>query len=473
MQVSRKARFSPFSLCFSWLIRDLARTVREPSPNEGAGVVHGGVYRDGRDQWGVLPHHLEIAPPATETVTKGGRLKQMRSMPFPTRQASDELASAIPSSRPPPTFKHIRKNSKVAQFLGIAGAPETARDAVNAADPFGLMSPPILPMEVDPFSTPLGATIVGCGVPTIQMQTTHPTPTPQHVFRPMQSMPSLSVPADRRAPRAHASQSTSDFHVTVDTAARRAPRRTGYVPAGAHPSRSLSNPPPAVSVHDHYSPAQPLQPSRVVDLESKSRHGLISTHTTHPGPQLVRDAAVTYRGRHQNMHDHARTAAPTLRKARSSVVLSNTHLPPLYAPKPVKALQRPSAETLQILVESARTTANVRNGVAAAPHAVWPPAPVLRPLRIVNPEGDAYRFAAIEAEKSHRKIKEERALVERVRNVGDREAPRRERDSEPQRSRHHRRAATEGPRRRKREVEYRTMADYGYNPTDQKWVGAL
>lgn len=116
------------------------------------------------------------------------------------------------------------------------------------------------------------------------------------------------------------------------------------------------------------------------------------------------------------------------------------------------------------------SSSTARNREVAV-HAAWPPAPVLRPLRNVNAERDAYRTAAIEAEKTCRKINEERAQLERVRDVGDREARRRERDpGDP--SQRHRRAATEGPRRRKRDVEYRTMADYGYDPTRQKWVGA-
>jgi hypothetical protein len=392
-------------------------------------------------------------------------------MPFPSRRAPDELVPAVPSSRPPPTSRHTRKNSKVAQFLGIAGSPEKTGDAVNTVNPQGLMSPPLLPMEVDPFSRPLGATIVSDVTPTTQRQMTHP-PAPQHTFRPMQSMPTLSVPPERHAthahvPRAHAPQSTSDFQVTADTAARRAPRplqRAGYGQIGAHSSRSLSNPPPAPSVPGHHSSlSQPLQPSRVVNPE-RSRHRSTSTHTTH-------------RGRHQNMRDHAQMAAPNLRKARSSVVLSNTRVLPLHAPRPVKALERPSVETLHKLAESASSAmpshSKARNGGVAV-HAAWPPAPVLRPLGNFNAERDAYRTAAIEAEKTCRKINEERALLERVRDVGDREARRRERDpGDPsQRSRHHRRAETEGPRRRKRDVEYRTMADYGYDPTHQKWMGA-
>ena len=469
VQAPHKVR-SP--ICFfylSWLIGDLSH--RESGSNKDVGVSHEALVGGApwHDEWGVLPHHFEAVPRREKVIKGGGSLKQMRSMPFPSRRAPDEPAPAVPSPHPLPTSRHTRKNSKVAQLLGIAGSPEKTRDAVNAVDPQGLMSPPLLPMEIDPFSCPLGATIVSNVTPTIQRQVPHP-PAPQHTFRPMQSMPSLSVPPERHAthmhvPRAHAPQSTGDFLVTVDTTSRRAPRplqRAGYAHIGAHSSRSLSNPPPAASVPSHHSNlSQSLQPSRVVNLESRSRHDL--THTTH-------------RGRHQNMHDHAPMVAPNLRKTRSSVVLSNTRVLPLHAPKPVKVLERPSVETLHNLAESASIAmsshSKSRNREAAV-HAVWPPAPVLRPLRNMNAERNAYRTAAIEAEKTCRRINEERALLERVRDVGDREARRRERDpGDPsQRSRHHRRAATEGPRRRKRDVEYRTMADYGYDPTHQNWMG--
>ncbi|KAF8499826.1 hypothetical protein F5888DRAFT_115308 [Russula emetica] len=467
------------------LFRQARKFVKESGSNKDVGVSHAHEALVGSapwdDEWGVLPHHFEPVPPPREKVTKGGhggRLKQTRSMPFPSRRAPDELAPPVPSSRPSPTSRHTRKNSKVAQLLGIAGSPEKARDAVNAVDPQGFMSPPLLPMEVDPFSRPLGATIVSNVTPTTQRQMTHP-PAPQHTFRSMQSMPSLSVrPPEPHAththvPRAHAPQSTSHFQVTADTAARRAPRqlqRAAYAQIGAHSSRSLSNPPPAApSVPSHHSSlSQPLQTSRVVNPESRSRHGLNSTHTTH-------------HGRHQNIRDHAPMAVPNLRKAHSSVVLSNTRVPALHAPRPVKALERSSMETLNKLAESASSSAmmpshsKARNREVAVPvqaAAAWPPAPVLRPLRNINPDRDAYRTAAIEAEKTCRKINEERALLERVRDVGDHEARRRERDpgNPSQRSRHHKRAATEEPRRRKRHVEYRTMADYGYDPTHQKWM---
>ena len=477
MQVPRKARSSIFLFCLLWLIRDLARTARESGSNRDVEVSHEALVGSApwHDEWGVMPHHFETDPPPRKKVIKGGgSLKPTRSMPFPSRRVPDELAPTVPSPRPPPTSRHTRKNSKVALLLGIACTPEKARDAVNAVDPQELLSPPLLPMEIDPFSRPLGATIVSNVAPTTQRQNTHP-PAPQHTFRSMQSMPSLSAPPEGHAtrahvPRAHVPQSTSDFQVTADTAARRAPRplqRAGYAPINTHSSRSLNNPPPAplVPSHHHSSLSQPLQPSRVANPESRSRHILTSTHTTH-------------RGHHQNLRDHAQMAAPNLRKARSSAVLPNTRVPPLYAPKPVRALERSSVETLHKLAEStgsvnvampSRSKARSHREVAA--HAAWPPAPVLRPLRDVNAERNAYRTAAIEAEKTCRKINEERALLEHVRDV---ETRRRERDpGDPsQRSRHHRRAATEGTRSRKRDVEYRTMADYGYDPTHQKWTGA-
>lgn len=389
----------------------------------------------------------------------------MRSMPFPSRRAPNELAPPVPSSRPSPTSRHTRKNSKVAQLLGIVGTPERTRDAVDAVDPHGLMSPPLLPMEVDPFSCSLGVTIVGNLTPPTQRQMTHP-PAPQRTLRPvqsMQSMPSLSVPAECHAThahvsRAHAPQGTSDVQITADTAAWRGPRplkRAGHAHIRAHSSRSLSNPPAPSAPSHHSNLSQLLQPSQIVNLESRSRHGLTSTHMTH-------------RGRLQNTLDHAPVAVPYLRKTRSSVILSNTRMPPLHAPKPVKASSRSSVETLHILAKSTGsmipTHSKARNEEVAV-HAV-------RPLRNLNAERDAYRTAALEAEKTCRKINDERALLERVRDVGDREARRRARDpGDPNHRLRHRRAATEGPRRRKRDVEYRTMADYGYDPTHQKWMG--
>jgi len=340
-------------------------------------------------------------------------------------------------------------------------------------------------MEVDPFSKgPPTIAMVSDRATAIQVQVpvTHP-PAPQHVFRPALSMPSLSVPKERSSTaQTFASQGTSSFY--ADTASQSAPRplhRTVYSTASTHSARS--NPPPASSVPGHYtSSSRPLHRSGVVGLTSKSQHNLISTHHTQLGgtiAPLIRGAAVNHHERHQN-----------LRKARSSIVLSNAPFLPLHAPRPFNAQEKPSVETLRILTDSASaepSRANVQNqnGITAVPRAVWPPAPVLRPLRIANTnaappppppkeERDAFRAAAIEAEKIHRKVRGERALVERVRVDRDdnREVRRRERDAGRQRERHHRRAATEGSRRREREVEYRTMADYGYFPTDQNWAGA-
>ncbi|KAI0000437.1 hypothetical protein BJV77DRAFT_1063852 [Russula vinacea] len=408
---------------------------------------------------GYLASPLRNCPTSKWEGAQGCRLEADAFNAFPTRQGPDEFAVGVPPSRPPPTFRHIRKNSKLAQFLCIAGGPEKAGD-VDAGDPQGLiMSPPILPMEADPFSgRPLGATIVVTGFPFLQSRRKQHTLQHRNIFSTngVDAIPVVDARGPSRNSRACATcprpHNTGDFH---DTAARRAPRprhRSDHAPVGAFASRSLSNPSPPSSVLGHYtSPSQPLQPSRVVNLESNSRrHGLIPTHTTHPGG-TVAPLVVTHRGRHhQKMHDHLRAAAPNLRKARSSVVLSNNPLPPLHAPKPFNALERPSVETLRTLTESAKATAsrsNVRNGAAAA-HAVWPPAPMVRPPRTVNPERerDAYRTAAIEAEKTFRKISQERALVDHVRHEGGREARRRERDSETQRSRYHRRAATEAPK---------------------------
>ncbi|KAI0302539.1 hypothetical protein BC826DRAFT_420028 [Russula brevipes] len=445
---------------------------KESDSLEKASASQRGLYGDIHDEWGISPHLFETVPPPSDRKKKQGALKQTRSMPFFSREARVDTSDfppvppvpPVPQSLLPPTSRHTRKNSKVAQVLGITCLPERARDDTNVAGPRpnleGIMSPPMFPMEDDPFSCPLGAAVV--------------PPATKHTFRPMLSMPSLTVPTERRAThgptqRVHASQSTSSFH--VETTARRAPRplqRSGYGNVGGLSARSHSNPPPpAFPVPGHHaSSTQSLQPSQVLNLENKSRHRLVSAHATH-----------------QSRHVPAPMAAPNLRKARSSVILSSKPLPPLHAPKPVKAFTKPSAETLRLLVESTSTKPshpNIRNGVvaaAAAAHVVWPPAPVVRPLPSAMPprgERNPYDAAAVEAEKRKRKISEERANIERVRHERERESRRAERHSERERrERHHRRAATEGPssRRRGREVEYRTMADYVYFPTDRKRAG--
>ncbi|KAI9509169.1 hypothetical protein F5148DRAFT_1348663 [Russula earlei] len=383
---------------------------RESRSNKGLTISQDGMYGDPNDEWGILPHHFQTVPLPPEQVRE---VKAMRSMPH---------------------FSKRRKNSKLAQILGVAGA---SRDDVNVVDPPpNVLSPPMFPMEADPFSRgPLGATIIGTG-PPIPVQHDHCT---ARVTRPL----ALFLP------------------------------------------EVACNPPPTPSVPSHSTTSsRPLHASQAVDLESQSKHGLISAHrsplagTVAP---LFRDAAVAHRERHHNRHDRA---ALNLRKARSSVVLSNTPLLPLHAPKPLKVSERPSVATLRMMTESASAepTSHPRthvhshhththawnNGITAASTVVWPPAPVLRPLQIVMPpraERDA-----IEAEKTHCKI------VERARHDRERSARRGEHhgDSERQRSRHRRRAETEGSRRgrRGREVEYRTMADYGYFPTDQNWAGA-
>ena len=164
-----------------------------------AGVSQGDIYGEVHDEWGISPHHFPNTPPPSEEVAKleGGALRQMRSMPFPSREAwaaTSDPPPPVPSIRPLPAPRHSRKNSKVAQILGIAGAPEKARDADPLSNLEGFMSPPILPMEVDPFSGgPLGATIVSNVDSAIQMQATH-LPATQHAFRPTLSMPHLLNP---------------------------------------------------------------------------------------------------------------------------------------------------------------------------------------------------------------------------------------------------------------------------------------
>jgi len=370
-------------------------------------------------------------------------------MPFPSREGwatTNDLPPPVPSIRLPPASRHTRKDSKVAQILGIGGAPEKARDADPLPNLEGLMSPPILPMEADPFSGGhLGATIVGSVQSATQVQARHP-PAPQHVFRSMQSMPSLAAPNDSHAARTHISQSTVGSN--ADTATLRVPRTqhsAGYMKVGTLSARSRDNQAPPLSVPGHYP----------------SSSGVVSSH----------------RERHRNRHHPAPSAAPNLRKARSSVVLSNTPSLPLHAPKPLRVSERPSAEALHLLVESPSANpsgSKGQNGAATA-HGVWPPAPVLRPLRIVMPpraEREAYQAAGVETEKMSRKISDERALVERVRHDQDREARRQARDSERHRGRHHRRAETEGSRRHRREAENRAVIGYEYPIVPERVIAA-
>ena len=493
MRALRQVRSFVCFFCFPWLIRDLAPTVRESDDNKQTSVPRGGVYGDVHDEWGILPHHFQTTMPPREEVVRGGSLKQIRSTPFLSRELrapASDLPAIVPSSRPLLTSRHIRKNSKVAQVLGIAGTPEKARDdTAPLPNSEGLMSPPILPMEADPFQRPQpGAAILNNRLPTTQMPVTHPSAL-QHVLQPALSMPSLSVPtkphaAHTQTQSAHTSQSRGGFR--VDTAARRAPRplhRIGYTQAAALSTRSRSNPPPLPSVAGHYTnSSQPLHPSRVVNLESESRHEFISPqaiHTVGNVVSLVRNASVTHHERHQNKHGPAPTAAPNLRKTRSNAGLSNTVVLPLHAPRPLNALARPSAETLHLLAESASARpshSNRRDGIAPV-NAVQPPAPALWPPNIAVPpraEREAYRDVVIETERMRKKISDERELVERVRHDREREARRGERDSERQRPRHHKRSATEGSKRRGREVEYHTMVvGYGYYPTNEGRLDGL
>ena len=413
-------------------------------------------------------------------------------MPFFSREprtVSGDVPAVTTSSRAPPVSRHLRKNSKAARLLGIASASDDSGN-VNYE---GIMSPPLLPMDPDPFSArPLGALVIGSGNPVSQTQAMQMTPQ-----RDPQLTPSVPVlverPTHTSTQRVHAPQGAHRLPVSGD--AQRIPRsqaRTGSTTVGAVSARSRSHPPPIAPVPGNPAgalsqpPSCSYSPSSVNHLENTREHGSTSTHAIHQSDGLgprVRDAAVTPRKRYQNKFDPAPTPVPRLRKAHSSFVLSSRPGPPLHAPKPLKLTGQPSVEILHVLAESIISTEtslpnnqNAPAATAAAARQIWPPAPVIRPLRVVMPpraEQDAYRAAAIEADKAYRKICYERGLPERVRGDRGREARRvGERDPDHQRSRRHRRAATENSRRRGgREVEYRTMADYGYYTTEQLWAG--
>ncbi|KAI9442415.1 hypothetical protein H4582DRAFT_1928244 [Lactarius indigo] len=462
---------------------------KESASNKEAGVsqevrLEGNIH----DQWGIAPHHFPT--PTHENATRGGVLKHAQSMPFFSREPrtfSGDVPTASTSSRPPPTSRHLRKNSKAARILGIAGAPDDSSNADTPPNYGGVMSPPLLPMDADPFSgRPLGALVIGSGNPASQTQATQLTP--QHTPHPASLPPSAPVPAER--PTAHASTqhvhaSQNARHLPVGSDAQRIPRsraRAGSTTIGAIPTRSHSHPPPPISSAPAAGalPQPPLYPPNSTNI-GNTEHGPTSTHTTHQADDLgprVRDAAVTHRKRYQNKYDPAPTPVPHLRKAHSSFVLSNGPMPPLHAPKPLKLMGQPSVEILHVLAESVSSETGHRNDQKAVTTTteIWPPAPVIRPLRMVMPlpqaEQDAFRAAAVEADKAYHQICYERGLPERVRSDRGRETRRRERDPGRQRSRHHRRAATENSRRLGgREVEYRTMADYGYYPANQQWAG--
>jgi hypothetical protein len=412
-------------------------------------------------------------------------------MPFFSRDrtVSGDVPAATTSSQVLPISRHLRKNSKAARILGITSAPEDSSNANTHPNYDGIMSPPLLPMDPDPFSSrPLGALVIGSRNPTSQTQALQP---PQHVPQPALRPPSAPVPAER--PTAHTSTqrvyATHGAHrLPVGSDAQHIPRsqaRAGSTTVSAVSARSRSHPPPVSSVPGgpggtlsqpplHHSPSS-------TNLRNTREHGSTSTHTNHQSDGLgprVRDAAVTPRKRYRKKYDPAPTPVPRLRKAHSSFVLSSHPVPPLHAPKPLKLTGQPSVEILHVLAETETSQPNDQKAPAAtAARQIWPPAPVIRPWRVVMPpraEQDAFRAAAIEADKAYRKVCYERGLLEHVRSDRGREARRGgERDpNHDQRSRRPRRAATENSRRRDgREVEYRTMADYGYYATDQLWAG--
>ncbi|KAH9994969.1 hypothetical protein BJV74DRAFT_795347 [Russula compacta] len=453
MRALRQARSLVCFFCFPWLIRDLAHTVRESDNNKQTSVPRGGVYGDIHDEWGILPHHFQTAIPPREEVTRGGSLKQMRSTPFFSREPRAPVSdppAIVPSSRPLLPSRHIRKDSKVAQVLGIAGTPENARDDTEPLpNSEGLMSPPILPMEADPFERRQpGAAMVNNRLPATQVPVTHPSAL-QHVLQPALSMPSLSVPTKRHAAHthtrsAHTSQSPGGF--CVDTATRRAPRplhRMGYTQVAALSTRSRSNPPPGRSVAGHYAnSSQPLHPSRVVNLESESRHEFISTHPIHTVGvvvSLVRNASKS--PLKCWIFKHGGAAPP------------RAQTPERFG----KAQCRSSTPNGRIGLREAELFKR-SDGIAPV-NAVQAPAPALRPPNIAVPpraEREAYRDVAIETERTRNKISDERALVECGR-AGFRAST-----LAPSQT-----FGNGGSKRRGREVEYHNMVNYGYYPMNE------
>jgi hypothetical protein len=387
-------------------------------------------------------------PLPLEKVTKGDTLKAKRSMPFFSTEAcptTSELLVASTSSRSSPTARRIRKNSKVAQMLGIIGTREPARDGANVVDP-------------------LGAALIGNGFPASQMKAS--CSATQSAHRPTLSTSSLPMRAEWQRNYTHSRYvSTSQSRLTGSTPAttdKRTPRsqlRTDHMNAGTLSARSRSNPPPPVTGDHTTSRSQPrLNPSQSVYFRSARQHRLTSTHARYTEDAFapsVRGATVT--------GNSAPKQAPHLRKASSNAILSTTPSP-FHMPTPRNLSQKPSAETVLTLEELASRNPSHSNIHSTVGSANVVPAQVVPPMRIVMPpqvEQDAYRTAAHEAERMRRAIGDERALIEGIRSGHGREV-RAKRDAGRERERHHRRAATESPRRRGREVEYRSLADYGY-----------
>ena len=108
-------------------------------------------------------------------MTRSGGLKHLNPLPFFSREPriSGDISAATTLSRSPPTSRHVRKNSKAARLLGIADTPEnSSSNDVTLPIYAGIMSPPLLPMDDDPFaSRPLGTLVLGSGNPASQMHT--------------------------------------------------------------------------------------------------------------------------------------------------------------------------------------------------------------------------------------------------------------------------------------------------------------
>jgi hypothetical protein len=388
-------------------------------------------------------------------------------MPFFSTEActtTSEHPVASSLSRSSPGARRIRKNPKVPQMLGIVGTPEVARDGANVVDP-------------------LGAVLIGSGLPACQMQP--PRPAAQSVHRPALSTSSVPVHAEWQRNYTHSRYASTSQSITGSSPAaivQRTPRsqfRTDYTQASTLSARSRSHPPPSSPVTgDHTTPrSQPrLIPSPSINFDSTRQHRSTSTHARYTEDAFaprVRGATATP---YESYHDTCNSAPKReqhLRKARSNAILS-TAPPPFYTPNPLNLSQRPSAETVHALEELASrkpSHTNVQFTVGTA-NTVCLPSQGVPPMRVVMPsqeEQDAYRAAAHEAERMRQEINYERALIEGIRSGHGREVRAAQRDAG--RERHHRRAATESARRRGREVEYRSLADYGYFDGSQQWAG--
>ncbi|KAI0268631.1 hypothetical protein BC834DRAFT_968094 [Gloeopeniophorella convolvens] len=444
------------------------------------------------DQWAIPEGLFLIDPKLKGKGVDRSALRHSKSMPFPARgprSASAKLPVDPGSHRPEPVTRFIAKDSKLMQILGPTSDGSLGAVIPDQVTHFeGVTSPPLLPMEIDPFAS---------GPMKVPGNIAPPHLAPaSHAASQRQRQHAPQLPSQVQAPSVHTAHGHAK-HSHMGSPHHRAPRsrsRGAHTGTGDTHARSYSNPPLPPPLPVTYVTAQarpPLIHYRTVNNASADKLDEDLVPTEKPvdsiGPR-VRGAASQPRQLRRGF-DPAPTPVPRLRKAHSSTAL---HAPPLliFAPKPVNPLR---AARVDMLLDSVRPadspTAPTGDRAAASPQKreMWPPNPLIRPLHTILPlEVELAQHAQkvkAEAEQRERQLRHEQARLESTRrgrddrgNSRSRDAPNEERraaerSSERRRPRHHHRAATERSRKHGREVEYLSLADHGYQSFGQGWVG--